>query len=103
VQRRPAVLFLQVQPGAALEQQAHNALVTAPARVHERRQAAARALKVDVHAATLVLAVEQRLGDVLGKKANLIITKPLNSIYELPYAFGNNLIDLVIIEGKIVK
>jgi imidazolonepropionase len=39
----------------------------------------------------------------IGKKANLIITKPLNSIYELPYAFGNNLIDLVIIEGKIVK
>jgi imidazolonepropionase len=39
----------------------------------------------------------------IGKKANLIITKPLNSIYELPYAFGSNLIDLVIIEGEIVK
>jgi imidazolonepropionase len=39
----------------------------------------------------------------IGKKANIIITKPLNSIYELPYAFGSNLIDLVIIEGEIVK
>jgi len=39
----------------------------------------------------------------IGKKANLIITKPLNSIYELPYAFGSNLIDTVIIEGKMVK
>ena len=39
----------------------------------------------------------------IGKKANVIITKPLKSIYELPYAFGSNLIDTVIIEGEIVK
>jgi imidazolonepropionase len=39
----------------------------------------------------------------IGKKANVIITKPLNSIYELPYAFGSNLIDSVFIEGTIVK
>jgi imidazolonepropionase len=38
----------------------------------------------------------------LGKKANLIITKPLNSYYEIPYAFGSNLIDLVILKGKII-
>jgi imidazolonepropionase len=39
----------------------------------------------------------------IGKKANIIITKPINSIYELPYAFGSNLIDSVFIEGNIVK
>ncbi len=38
----------------------------------------------------------------VGKKANLIITKPLNSYYELPYAFASNLIEQVIINGKIV-
>ena len=37
-----------------------------------------------------------------GKKANLIITKPLNSYYELPYAFGSNLIDQVILNGKVM-
>ncbi len=37
-----------------------------------------------------------------GKKANLIITKPLSSYYQLPYAFGSNLIDSVIIEGQII-
>ncbi|NDI99949.1 imidazolonepropionase [Flavobacterium sp. LaA7.5] len=37
-----------------------------------------------------------------GKRANLIITKPLSSYYQLPYAFGSNLIDTVIIEGKII-
>lgn len=36
----------------------------------------------------------------IGKKANIIITKPLNSFYELPYAFGSNLIDSVIINGQ---
>lgn len=36
-----------------------------------------------------------------GKKANLIITKPISSFYQLPYAFGSHLIDQVIIEGKI--
>jgi imidazolonepropionase len=38
----------------------------------------------------------------LGKKANLIITKQVNSFYQLPYEFGSNLIDTVIIEGKII-
>ena len=38
----------------------------------------------------------------IGKRANLIITKPIPSYYQLPYAFGSNLIDSVFIEGKIV-
>lgn len=36
-----------------------------------------------------------------GKKANLIITKPLNSYYQIPYEFANLLIDKVLINGKI--
>lgn len=37
-----------------------------------------------------------------GKKANLIITKPVASYYQLPYAFGSNLIETVLIEGKVI-
>jgi imidazolonepropionase len=37
-----------------------------------------------------------------GKKANIIITKPLTSYNQLPYAFGSNLIDQVIIEGELL-
>lgn len=37
-----------------------------------------------------------------GKKANLIITKPIHSYYQLPYEFGSNLIESVFIEGKLV-
>jgi imidazolonepropionase len=39
----------------------------------------------------------------IGKKANLIVTKPLPSYYQLPYAFGSNLIESVFIEGEIFK
>jgi imidazolonepropionase len=38
----------------------------------------------------------------IGKKANVIITKSITSFYQLPYAFGSNLIDSVIIEGNII-
>ncbi|OUD35081.1 imidazolonepropionase [Flavobacterium sp. FPG59] len=37
-----------------------------------------------------------------GKVANLIITKPVSSYYQLPYAFGSNLIETVIITGEII-
>ena len=37
-----------------------------------------------------------------GKKANLIITKPISSLYQLPYAFGSNLIDRVLISGEMI-
>ncbi len=38
----------------------------------------------------------------IGKKANLIITKPLNSFYELPYNFGTDLIEQVLLNGKLI-
>lgn len=37
-----------------------------------------------------------------GKKANLILTKPLTSYYQLPYEFGNNLIEKVMINGAFI-
>jgi imidazolonepropionase len=36
----------------------------------------------------------------IGKKANLIITKQIPSLAYLPYAFGSNHIEKVMIEGQ---
>ena len=36
----------------------------------------------------------------VGKKANLIFTKQIPSIAYLPYSFGTNLIDKVMINGE---
>lgn len=60
-----------------------------------------------INAATINGAYAMGLSDThgsitVGKRANLIITKPITSYYQLPYAFGTNLIDTVIIEGKTI-
>ena len=44
--------------------------------------------------------VQDELGSItIGKKANLIFTKKMPSLSYLPYSFGDNLIDKVMIEG----
>ncbi len=37
-----------------------------------------------------------------GKVANVIISKPIHSFYQIPYEFGSNLIEDIIIEGKLI-
>lgn len=45
--------------------------------------------------------LENEYGSItVGKKANLIITKPMSSIAFLPYAFGSNHIAKVLVEGE---
>lgn len=47
--------------------------------------------------------VENELGSIAsGKTANLIISKPVPNLAYLPYAFGNNWIDKVIIKGTVI-
>jgi imidazolonepropionase len=38
----------------------------------------------------------------VGKKANLIFTKPVSSLAYIPYAFGSNLVEKVMINGTII-
>ncbi|UFH34473.1 imidazolonepropionase [Flavobacterium acetivorans] len=58
-----------------------------------------------INAATIngayAMGVSETHGSItVGKKANLILTKNIPSYYQLPYAFGSNLIETVFIEGK---
>lgn len=47
--------------------------------------------------------LEAELGTIaIGKKANLIITKPMNSLNNIPYDFGNNPVKKMMINGKFV-
>jgi len=60
-----------------------------------------------INAATINGAYAMELGEQLGsitvgKKANLIFTKPIPSLAYLPYSFGNNLIDKVMIGGEFI-
>lgn len=61
-----------------------------------------------INAATIngayAMGVEKTHGSItVGKKANIIITKDIPSYAVLPYAFGSNNIDTVIINGKIIS
>jgi imidazolonepropionase len=58
-----------------------------------------------INAATIngayAMELEEEVGSItVGKKANLILTKPVPSLAYLPYAFGSNLIDKVMIGGE---
>jgi imidazolonepropionase len=48
------------------------------------------------------MGVEKELGSIaIGKKANLFITKPIPSYAYLTYSFGENIIEKVIVNGKL--
>jgi imidazolonepropionase len=61
-----------------------------------------------INAATIngafAMELENQVGSItVGKKANLIITKPMPSVSYLPYAFGSNLIERVMLAGEWVS
>ena len=61
-----------------------------------------------INAATIngayAMGISETHGSItVGKKANLIITKPISSFYQIPYAFGSNLIEDVIIDGILIS
>ena len=58
-----------------------------------------------IHAVTIngayAMGVEEELGTItIGKKANLIITKPIPTYEFLPYAYGSNKIERVMLKGE---
>jgi imidazolonepropionase len=60
-----------------------------------------------INAATMngayAMELQNEAGSItVGKKANLIFTKPISSLACLPYSFGSNLIDKVMINGEFV-
>lgn len=51
--------------------------------------------------AAAAMDLADRVGSItVGKRANLIITRPVPSLAYLPYAFGNDHIDTVLIDGE---
>lgn len=60
-----------------------------------------------INAATIngacAMELENEVGSItIGKKANLIFTHPIPSLAYLPYSFGSNLIDKVMINGQFI-
>lgn len=50
------------------------------------------------------MGVSDELGSItVGKTANIFITKPIPSVEFMPYAFGSNKVETVILNGKIIE
>ncbi|MBS2100030.1 imidazolonepropionase [Carboxylicivirga linearis] len=50
------------------------------------------------------MGIDKELGSIMkGKKANLVITKPIPGIEYLPYAYGENKVETTILNGVIIK
>lgn len=59
------------------------------------------AINAATYNASYAMELENRLGSISkGKLASFIITKPIHSIYAIPYNFGSNLIESVYLKGK---
>jgi imidazolonepropionase len=61
-----------------------------------------------INAATIngayAMELQNEAGSItVGKKANLIFTKPIPSLAYFPYSFGTNLIDKVMIKGELLQ
>lgn len=61
-----------------------------------------------INAATIngayAMELQNEAGSItIGKKANLIFTRPIPSLAYLPYSFGSNLIDSVMINGEFIS
>jgi len=61
-----------------------------------------------IHAATIngayAMGVQDELGSIcIGKKANVFITKPIPNYQFLPYAYGSDLVETVILNGGIIS
>jgi len=54
--------------------------------------------------AAFALELQDKLGSItIGKLANVFITKPINSYAVIPYSFGENMIDKMVINGKVFE
>ncbi len=59
-----------------------------------------------INAATIngayAMEVQHELGSIAkGKKANIFITKPMDTVARIPYSFGSDLVETVIINGQL--
>jgi imidazolonepropionase len=60
-----------------------------------------------INAATIngayAMGLQKEVGSItIGKKANLLLTKPINSYGFIPYSFGSNQIESVFLNGEII-
>jgi imidazolonepropionase len=91
----PLVLASDFNPGSAPSSNLNLAFALACSQMKLTPEEAFNALTYN---AAFAMDVQNEVGSIqIGKKANLIITKPANGLEDIPYWFGENMISSVIV------
>lgn len=95
----PIVLASDYNPGTTPSGKLMFVMTLACLKMHMLPEEAINALTINAAAAMEIL---DEYGSIArGKKANVFITKRIPSIAFLPYAFGSDLVDTVIVNGQV--
>ncbi|MSP85540.1 MAG: imidazolonepropionase [Flavobacteriaceae bacterium] len=96
----PLALATDFNPGSTPSGNMNFVVATACIKMKMTPQEAINAATIN---GAFAMGISKTHGSItIGKKANIIITKAITSFYQLPYAFGSNLIETVIIGGTII-
>ncbi len=94
----PVALASDFNPGSAPDGNLNFALSLACTQMKMSPKAAVNALTLNAAAA---MDATDEVGSItVGKRANFIVTEPINDLSFLPYAFGDDAIDAVYINGE---
>ena len=97
----PVALATDFNPGTTPSGNMNFVLSLACIQLRMRPEEAINAMTLNSAAA---MDLHTELGSItVGKRASLIITKPIPSLAFLPYAFGDDHIDTVLINGKLIR
>ncbi|MFG6686078.1 imidazolonepropionase [Mariniflexile sp. HNIBRBA6329] len=93
----PLALATDYNPGSSPSGNMNFVLATACIKMKLTPEEAINAATIN---AAYAMGLENEVGSItVGKKANIILTKPINSYGFIPYAFGTNHIETVFIDG----
>ncbi len=97
----PLALATDYNPGTTPSGNMNFVVATACIKMKMTPEEAVNAATIN---AAFAMEASNEVGSITkGKKANLIITKPIHSYYQIPYEFGSNLIENVMINGEIIE
>ncbi len=97
----PLVIATDYNPGTAPSHQMNLAMALGCIKMKLTPE---ESLNACTHNAAFAIELQQKIGSITkGKKANFIITKPLNHYNDLPYLFSNNIVDQVYIDGELFQ
>lgn len=97
----PLALASDYNPGSAPSGNMNFVISLACTKMHMTPEEAINAATIN---GAYAMGISEEYGSItIGKKANLILTKKMESYHQIPYEFGHHSIDTVMLNGRLVE